>query len=66
MSVQTPARARLARTAQQRNLGATGVVRGHAAFAGGEPRVSAEIAVYATCVLRGSAAWKSRQLSRQS
>jgi hypothetical protein len=38
---------------------------GHAVFAGGEPRVSAEIAAYATCVLGGSAAWMSQQLSRQ-
>ena len=65
MSVHAPARARLAHAAEQRNLGATGVLRGHAAFAGGEPRVSAEIAAYATCVLRGSAAWMSRQLSRR-
>jgi hypothetical protein len=65
MFVYAPARARLARTAQQRKPGATSVVRGRAAFAGGEPRVLTEIAAYAACVLGGVVAWMSWQLSRR-
>jgi len=69
MSVDAPIQARLALTAQHRNLGATAMVRGHFGLmelTGGKSQVSAEIAQNATSVLGEFAAGMSWQHSRLS